>query len=48
LVRRKGLVCESALTFSGIADVANHPLGFNANVVASPEEVASWQSFPAD
>jgi len=42
LVRRKGLVCESALTYSGVLDVANHPYGFNANVVASPEEVASW------
>ncbi len=42
VVRRKGLVCESALTFSGVANAHDHPFGFNAYVVASPEEVASW------
>jgi hypothetical protein len=41
-VRSKGLVCESALALSGVQDVADHPFGFNACVVASPEEVATW------
>lgn len=40
-VRRKGLVCESALIFSGLSpdEAADHPLGFNAITVASPEEI---------
>lgn len=38
-VRRAGLICESALTFSGVANVEMHPLGFNAYVCASPEEL---------
>lgn len=42
VVRARGLVCESALSFVGL-DGANHPLGFNAQVVATPEEVTAWR-----
>lgn len=44
VVRRKGLICESALVYSGLSrdDAMNHPLGFNAEVVASPEELEEF------
>jgi hypothetical protein len=34
VVRRKGLICESALIYSGMseADAAAHPLGFHAGM----------------
>jgi hypothetical protein len=43
-IRARGLICESALIESGLSpeDAASHPLGFNADCVASPEEVAEW------
>lgn len=41
-IRARGMVCESALVFDGMdpSDAFNHPLAFNATVVASPEEWA--------
>lgn len=45
VVRRKGLVCESALVFGGLSRNAamGHQLSFHADTVASPEEVARWR-----
>ena len=43
VVRARGLVCESAFTYAGESDPAGHPLAFNADFVASPEEVAEWE-----
>lgn len=40
-VRRKGLVCESALRAGGMIDPENHPLAFHAMVVADAEELAA-------
>lgn len=41
-VRARGLICESALLMTGMSesDAFNHPLSFNADVAASPEEWA--------
>lgn len=39
-VRARGMVCESALRLAG--DPRAESSGFNAYVVASPEEVATW------
>ena len=39
-VRARGMVCESALRLTGVQDPEN--IGFNAYVVASPEDVATW------
>lgn len=41
LVRRKGLICESALIYAGMSEeeAAEHPLAFNATVVITPEEL---------
>jgi hypothetical protein len=36
-VRARGMVCESALAYAGVEGFANHPLGFNADCVASEE-----------
>lgn len=46
VVRRKGLVCESALVESGLtADEAmDHPLAFNAVLVATPEDLAEREA----
>lgn len=33
-VRSRGLICESALTYSGVVDAADHPLSFHAWTVA--------------
>lgn len=40
-VRARGLICESALIWSGLseADAMDHPLSFNADTTASPEEL---------
>jgi hypothetical protein len=37
-VRARGLICESALRFAGVADPESHPLAFDAITVVSPEE----------
>jgi len=42
LVRRKGLICESALAWAGDDDPMCNPLGFSALCVASPEELVSY------
>lgn len=38
-VRARGLICESALDAAGIESPWDHPLSFNADFVASPEEL---------
>lgn len=42
VVRRKGLICEAALVYSGMSrhDAMGHPLSFHADLVATPEEIA--------
>jgi len=42
-VRARGLVCESAFIAAGMSEseAFNHPLAFNADVCASPEEWAA-------
>jgi hypothetical protein len=42
VVRRKGLICESALIESGLTpdEAANHERSFNADLVVTPEEYA--------
>jgi hypothetical protein len=37
-VRARGMICESALAWAGDPDPANHPLGFNAYVIASTDD----------
>jgi hypothetical protein len=41
-IRARGLICESALAWAGVPDPMSHPLGFSAECVASPEELASY------
>lgn len=41
-VRARGMICESALAFAGHPNPMEHPLGFNADIVATPEEVEQW------
>lgn len=39
-IRARGLICESALrTFGKVKNPENHPLGFHAGTVASPEDL---------
>lgn len=42
VIRARGLICESALAWDGVSDPMSHPLGFSAECVASPEELASY------
>jgi hypothetical protein len=46
MVRRKGLVCESALAFNGMPrdEAMEHPLAFNAILVATPEDLAEREA----
>lgn len=46
VVRKKGLICESALVFNGMSrdDAMDHPLAFNADMVATPEEIAEREA----
>lgn len=48
VVRRKGLVCESALIESGLSpdDAACHERSFHADTVISPEELADREARP--
>lgn len=41
-VRARGMLCESALIASGMSEseAMNHPLSFNADLMATPEEWA--------
>ncbi len=39
-IRRKGLICESALAWSGEPEPMSHPLGFSAMCVAGEDELA--------
>lgn len=41
-IRQRGLVCESALRWSGVQDPEDHPLAFNADCVAPPEQVEEY------
>lgn len=38
-VRARGFICESALALAGVKHPEDHPLGFNADVMATPEEL---------
>jgi hypothetical protein len=46
VVRARGLICESALVWSGMTETEamSHPLGFSAMCVASPEELEMMAS----
>lgn len=46
VVRRKGLICESALVFNGMPreEAMDHPLAFNAVLVAAPEDLAELEA----
>lgn len=39
-VRARGFICESALVLAGVKNPWDHPLGFNATVMATAEELA--------
>lgn len=41
VVRRRGMVCESALRLAGVTDPEDHPLAFHAMVAATPEDLAA-------
>lgn len=41
-IRQRGLVCESALRWSGVPMPEDHPLAFNADCVALPGEVEEY------
>lgn len=45
-IRARGMICESALLVGGMteSEAADHPLAFNADVAASPEEWAEIEA----
>lgn len=40
-VRRKGMICESALIAGGLseAEASDHPLSFHADMMATPDDI---------
>lgn len=41
--RARGFICESALGLAGVQEPADHPLGFNATVMATPEDLEEME-----